>query len=414
MIGASDDHDRAILRFWAAPVTRENTGDTPSRGAENTMSVYDSLVGQEHVVEVLQRAVADPRSMTHAWLFTGPPGSGRSVAARAFAAALQCPNGGCGECRDCRQAMGGTHPDVTYVTTEKVIIDIREVRELVTTAARSASQGRWRIVVIEDADRMVERTSNVLLKAIEEPAERTVWLLCAPSLDDVMVTIRSRCRPIGLRIPPAGAVADLLVSRDGVDPAVALDAARAAQSHIGIAKRLATNPEAAERRRQLMSVPTSIRGVADAVLVAADLVDRAAESAAAVATERDAEEKAALMRTLGIEDGEKIPPQVRGQIRALEDDQKRRKTRVQRDVLDRTMVDLLSFYRDVATRLCGADVDLVNADMAADIDRIVSESNPEQNVRRIEAIQQARRRLEANVSPLLAVEAMCVALRPQG
>ena len=378
------------------------------------MSVFDALVGQEHVIEVLERAVADPRSMTHAWLFTGPPGSGRSVAARAFAAALQCERGGCGECRDCRQALNGTHPDITYVTTQKVIIDIREVRELVTIAARSASQGRWRIVVIEDADRMVERTSNVLLKAIEEPAEHTVWLLCAPSQDDVIVTIRSRCRPLALRIPPAEAVAELLVTRDGVEPAAALAAARAAQSHIGIAKRLATSPEAAERRRAIMAVPESIRGVADAMLIAAQLMERATEEAAAVATERDTSEKANLMRSLGIAEGDKIPPQIRGQIRALEEDQKRRVTRVQRDCLDRVMVDLLSFYRDVATRQLDAGVALVNEDVAASVAQIASGSSPEQTIRRIEAIQQARRRLDANVAPLLAVEAMCVGLRPQG
>lgn len=378
------------------------------------MSVFDALVGQEHVIEVLERAVADPRSMTHAWLFTGPPGSGRSVAARAFAAALQCERGGCGECRDCRQALNGTHPDITYVTTQKVIIDIREVRELVTIAARSASQGRWRIVVIEDADRMVERTSNVLLKAIEEPAEHTVWLLCAPSQDDVIVTIRSRCRPLALRIPPAEAVAELLVTRDGVEPAAALAAARAAQSHIGIAKRLATSPEAAERRRAIMAVPESIRGVADAVLIAAQLMERATEEAAAVATERDTSERAHLMRSLGIAEGDKIPPQIRGQIRALEEDQKRRATRVQRDCLDRVMVDLLSFYRDVATRQLDAGVALVNEDVAASVAQIASGSSPEQTIRRIEAIQQARRRLDANVAPLLAVEAMCVGLRPQG
>lgn len=378
------------------------------------MSVFDALVGQEHVIEVLERAVADPRSMTHAWLFTGPPGSGRSVAARAFAAALQCERGGCGECRDCRQTLNGTHPDVTYVTTDKVIIDIREVRELVTIAARSASQGRWRIIVIEDADRMVERTSNVLLKAIEEPAERTVWLLCAPSQDDVMVTIRSRCRPVALRIPPAEAVAELLVTRDGVDPATALAAARAAQSHIGIAKRLATNPEAADRRRAIMDVPGSIRGVADAVLVAARLMERASEEATAVATERDAAEKAALMRTFGIAEGDKIPPQLRSQIRTLQEDQKRRATRVQRDALDRVMVDLLSFYRDVAARQLGSRVELVNADFTSSVEQIAADSSSEQTLRRIEAIQQARRRLDANVAPLLAVEAMCVGLRPQG
>ena len=210
------------------------------------MSVWSSLVGQDHVVATLTQAVREPRAMTHAWLFTGPPGSGRSVAARAFAAALQCEEGtGCGTCKGCRMTLAGTHPDVTTVSTEKVVINIQEVRDLVATASRSASQGRWRIVIVEDADRMVERTSNVLLKSIEEPPEHTVWLLCAPSPDDVVVTIRSRCRQVGLRIPPAGAVARLLVERDGVDPGCHVHQRRGGRVRAG---RPAVEVRAGERR----------------------------------------------------------------------------------------------------------------------------------------------------------------------
>jgi len=379
------------------------------------VSVWDGLVGQEHVVETLRRAVADPRSMTHAWLFTGPPGSGRSVAARAFAAALQCEATppGCGTCKACRTAMNATHPDITNVSTEKVVIDIREVRELVATASRSASQGRWRIVIIEDADRMVERTSNVLLKSIEEPPEHTVWLLCAPSPDDVIVTIRSRCRQVNLRIPPADAVADLLVRRDGVDPGVAAIAARAAQSHVGMARRLATDPQARERRRRLLGIPTSIRGVGDAVLEAAVLVEGAAAEAKDVAARRDEGERAELLRALGIGDGP-VPPAARAQVRQLEEQQKKRGTRVQRDALDRSMVDLLAYYRDVLAVQFGSDVDLVNADLSAAIRDLAARSTPEQTLRRMDAIGEARTRLAGNVAPLLAVEAMLIALRPQG
>lgn len=378
------------------------------------MSVWDGLVGQDHVVEVLRQAVADPRAMTHAWLFTGPPGSGRSVAARAFAAALQCEQDppGCGTCKSCRMAMGATHPDVTTVSTEKVIIDIREVRELVATAARSASRGRWRIVIVEDADRMVERTSNVLLKSIEEPPEHTVWLLCAPSPDDVVVTIRSRCRNVGLRIPPAEAVAELLVQRDGVAPDAAAIAARAAQSHVGMARRLATDPDARERRRRLLRIPTSIRGVGDAVLEAAALVEDATAEAKDVAARRDDAERVDLLRALGIGDGP-IPPAVRAQLRQLEEQQKKRATRVQRDALDRAMVDLLAFYRDVLAVQFGSDVELVNADLGDSVRELAARSAPEQTLRRMDAIGEARTRLAGNVAPLLAVEAMLIALRPQ-
>jgi len=379
------------------------------------VSVWDELVGQEHVAELLRQAVADPRAMTHAWLFTGPPGSGRSVAARAFAAALQCSArpAGCGTCKSCRMAMAGTHPDVTTVSTEKVIIDIREVRELVTTAARSASQGRWRIVIVEDADRMVERTSNVLLKSIEEPPAYTVWLLCAPSPDDVVVTIRSRCRNVNLRIPPAAAVADLLVRRDGVAPEAAAVAARAAQSHVGMARRLATDPAARERRRRLLGIPLSIRGVGDAVLEAAALVDDATAEAKDVAARRDEAERAELLRTLGVAEGP-VPPAARAQLRQLEEQQKKRATRVQRDALDRAMVDLLAFYRDVIAVQLGSDVDLINADVEEAVRELAARSTPEQTLRRMDAIGEARTRLAGNVAPLLAVEAMLIALRPQG
>ena len=378
------------------------------------MSVWSSLVGQDHVVATLTQAVREPRAMTHAWLFTGPPGSGRSVAARAFAAALQCEEGtGCGTCKGCRMTLAGTHPDVTTVSTEKVVINIQEVRDLVATASRSASQGRWRIVIVEDADRMVERTSNVLLKSIEEPPEHTVWLLCAPSPDDVVVTIRSRCRQVGLRIPPAGAVARLLVERDGVDPATAEMAARAAQSHVGMARRLATDPDARERRRRLLAIPSSIRGVGDAVLQAAALVDGATAEAKAAGAQRDEEERAELLRMLGVGDGP-VPPAYRGQLRQLEEQQKRRATRAQRDHLDRAMVDLLAFYRDVVAVQLGAGVDLVNADVEEAVHALAARSTAEQTLRRMDAIGEARVRLAANAAPLLAVEAMLIALRPQG
>ena len=378
------------------------------------MTVWDEVVGQESAVAALQGAVANPVAMTHAWLITGPPGSGRSVAARAFAAALQCPQGGCGVCQACTTTLAGTHPDVTLLATEKVVITIDEVRDLIMTASRSPSGGRWRVIIIEDADRMAERTTNVLLKTIEEPPPHTVWVLCAPSVQDVLPTIRSRCRGVVLRVPPPQAVADLLVRRDGADPAVALSAARAAQSHVGLAKRLARDPAARERRTTVLSVARRIRGVGDAVLAAGELVDVAKAEALSATQERDAAEKAELLRTLGVGDGETLPPRLRSQLKQLEDDQKRRATRHQRDVLDRAMVDLLSLYRDVLVVQLGAEVDLVNAELADTVRSLAADSTPEQTVRRMDAIGVARTRLGGNVAPLLALEAMAIALRPQG
>ncbi|MFI6426023.1 DNA polymerase III subunit delta' [Promicromonospora sp. NPDC050880] len=378
------------------------------------MTVWDDVVGQETAVATLQGAVANPAAMTHAWLVTGPPGSGRSVAARAFAAALQCPQGGCGVCQACTTTMAGTHPDVTLLATEKVVITIDEVRDLIMTASRSPSGGRWRVIIIEDADRMAERTTNVLLKTIEEPPPHTVWVLCAPSVQDVLPTIRSRCRGVVLRVPPPQAVADLLVRRDGADPATALSAARAAQSHVGLAKRLARDAGARERRTAVLSIARRIRGVGDAVLAAGELVDVAKAEATSATQERDAAEKAELLRTLGVADGETLPPRLRSQLKQLEDDQKRRATRHQRDVLDRAMVDLLSLYRDVLVVQLGADVELVNAELAETVRSLAADSTPEQTVRRMDAIGVARTRLGGNVAPLLALEAMAIALRPQG
>jgi len=378
------------------------------------VSVWDDVVGQEPTVDVLRAAVADPNAMTHAWLLTGPPGSGRSNAARAFAAALQCRDGGCGFCHDCTTTLGGTHPDVTVVATEGVFIRAETVRPLVELAQRSPSQGRWRVIIVEDADRLNDTSGNALLKAIEEPAARTVWVLCAPSPQDVLVTLRSRSRALALRVPPVDAVAALLVSRDGIAPDVAVVAARAAQSHVGIARRLARDPQARERRDAVLSVATRIRGVGDAVLAAGDLVATAQADAKAATEERDAAERAALLHSLGAEGAATLPPAVRSQVKALEDEQKRRATRSQRDVLDRAMVDLLSLYRDVLVAQLGAQVELVNVEHADDVRRLAEQSTPEQTLRRMDAVGQARTRLAGNVAPLLAVEAMAIALRPQG
>ena len=378
------------------------------------MTVWDDVVGQPDAVAVLSRAATDPAAMTHAWLVTGPPGSGRSVAARAFAAALQCPEGGCGYCHACTTTLAGTHPDLRVVATEKVVIQIDEVRELIMTASRTPTSGRYRVIVVEDADRMAERTTNVLLKAIEEPPPHTVWVLCAPSAQDVLPTIRSRCRGVVLRVPPPEAVADLLVRRDGADPALALAAARAAQSHVGLARRLARDEGARERRSAVLEIARRIRGVPDAVLAAGELVEVAKAEALAATQERDAAERAELMRALGAGEGETLPPRLRSQLRQLEDDQKRRATRRQRDVLDGAMVDLLSLYRDVLVVQLGAAVELVNGEHAASVRALAADSTPEQTVRRMDAIGTARERLEGNVAPLLAIEAMAIALRPQG
>ena len=376
------------------------------------MTVWDDVVGQEPAVAVLQRAVTDPDAMTHAWLLTGPPGSGRSVAAKAFAAALQCPDGGCGTCHECRTALEGTHADVDVIATEGLSLKVDLVRDLVQLAARRPSVGRWRVIVLEDADRLGERAADALLKALEEPVERTVWILCAPSLEDVIITIRSRCRHVRLRTPPVEAVAALLVRRDGIDPAMATFAARAAQSHVGLARRLARDEGARIRRRDVIALAGKIRGVGDAIGAAADLEGIAKEEAGASSTERDVAEKARLMETLGADPSARTqPPQVRSQVAALEKDQKTRATRFVRDVIDRSLIDLLSIYRDALVVHTGASIGLVNQDMIEQVQHLAGVLSPERLLGCMDAIGTARERIDANVQPLLALEAMAISLQ---
>ncbi|MFW0774166.1 DNA polymerase III subunit delta' [Paenarthrobacter nitroguajacolicus] len=383
------------------------------------MSVWDDLQGQAPVVAQLKQAAQGGTGLTHAWLFTGPPGSGRSNAAKAFAAALNCEQDdvtmrGCGECAACHTILGETHSDVTFVRTEKVTITIDEARELVSKAGDRPATGRWRIIVVEDADRMAERTTNVLLKAIEEPTPRTIWMLCAPSPADVLVTIRSRCRPVSLRLPPASDVADLLVRRDGVERQLADRAARAAQSHIGIARRLARDADARQRRLDTVRIPLGLRGVTAAVMMAEKLVRIATEEANSSNDERDAAEKIALLASLGAPESGTLPPSMRSQVKQLEDDQKRRAKRSITDSLDRTLTDLLSFYRDVLIIQLGNAVELVNVELKSELEEYARHSTPETTLARMDAINKARVRITTtNVAPLLAVESMATSLIQQ-
>ena len=379
------------------------------------MTVFDALVGQESVVRVLSAvAAAGSDAMTHAWLFTGPPGSGRSVAARAFAAALQCPRGGCGSCHECHTALTGAHPDVNLVVPEGLHLKIGEARDIVAESFRAPTLGRWHITVIEDADRMEERTSNTLLKALEEPPPRGVFLLCAPTPDDLLPTIRSRCRLLTLRIPPYDAVAAQL-EREGHDGAVAAFAARAAQGHVGRARRLARDDEVKRRRREVLELPGQVATVGGCFTAAANLVDAAKEEASAVTDELDQAETAAMREAFGADTtargrGAARPRGAAAALSDLEQRQKSRATRTQRDALDRALIDLASFYRDVLVMQIQAPVDLVNVDVQRPAARIAETTSPESTLRRIEAILACREAIGTNVAPLLAVEAMTVAL----
>lgn len=387
------------------------------------MTVWDLVVGQLVVSSMRDAAreaatldvddQASSGAMTHAWLVTGPPGSGRSVMARAFAAALQCgePDPGCGQCRACRTAMAGSHPDVQLVATEAVALRVDLVRDLVRQASLRPAEGRWQVMVVEDADRLTEEAADALLLSVEEPPPRTVWVLCAPAVEDIPPTIRSRCRVVTLRTPPVDDVAAFLVA-EGIDPAMAAFAARAAQGHIGRARALATDEQARLRRGEVLRLPTRLGDVASALGAAAALLEAAEADASAHCDDLDSTENENLAAVIGT--GRARARGSAGMVKDLERSQKSRRTRVTRDFLDRALVDVLGFYRDVLRVQAGAADDLVNDEMRPSIQRLAVSSTPTMTGRRMAAVVEARESLAANAAPLLTLEAMALRLRDPG
>jgi DNA polymerase-3 subunit delta' len=383
-------------------------------------SVFNDLVGQSHIIEILQGAVAvsrteeDSQKMTHAWVFTGPPGSGRSSAAIAFAQALICPNNGCGTCRDCNAAKTHGHPDVEIITTEGLSIKVEEVRELLARVAWAPSMGGWRVVVMEDADRLTESAATALLKAIEEPGTRTVWLLCAPTLHDVLPTIRSRCRHLQLRTPSHEAVTNVLINRDHVEPRMAQFAARISQGHIGRAKYLATNVSVRGNRRTIMQLLLQLGSLAAAFQAAQTLVDLATTEANASSDKRDEKEIEKLQEAYGKgATGRSMATGGAKAVKELEKEQKSRSTREVRDSIDGALLDIATFYRDVMM-VQSANIDLViNTDMREQIENYAAKSSAHSTVKKISAIMAARTNIARNAAPLTTCEAlMCILAKP--
>jgi DNA polymerase III subunit delta' len=376
-----------------------------------TSSVWSSLVGQQHAIATLQRAVAG-HGMTHAWLFTGPPGSGRSNAAIAFAAALQCERGGCGECHACQTVLAGSHSDVSITRTETAVIKVDGIRDLVLRSALAPAQQRWQIMIVEDADRLNDSSGNALLKAIEEPSPRTLWLLCAPTVEDVLPTIRSRCRNVVLSTPSAAEVSGFLVSRHGIDPALAAYAARASQGHIGRARALAVDEGTRNRRREVVSIPAGLTSLGACMNAAANLVDIAKLETEAVGEQVNTREREELDAVFGSDRKARTSRSYKAALSQLTESQKQRGKRRTLDVVDRCLMDLISVYRDVIALQVGAPGDLVNEEMRGEIAGLARQSTPEQNLRRIDAVFAARdKMLEFQVPPLLALESMMLSLR---
>jgi DNA polymerase-3 subunit delta' len=383
-------------------------------------SVFDDLVGQEHIIEILKGAVAASRTgeesqeMTHAWLFTGPPGSGRSSAAVAFAQALICSNDGCGTCSDCNAAKTHGHPDVEIIRTEGLSIKVEEVRELLTRVAWAPSMGGWRVVVMEDADRLTESAANALLKAIEEPGTRTVWLLCAPTLHDLLPTIRSRCRHLQLRTPSLQAVTNVLVTRDKIAPAMADFAARVSQGHIGRARYLAKNENVRGNRARIMALPLQLNSLAAAFQAAQTLVELATNEANTSSDERDEKEIEKLQEAYGKgATGRGMATGGAKAVKELEKEQKSRSTRMVRDSIDGALLDIATFYRDVMMVQSGEADSMINTDMREAIESYAAKYPAHSTINKITAIMEARTNLSHSAAPLVTCEAlMCRLAKP--
>jgi DNA polymerase-3 subunit delta' len=387
-------------------------------------SIWDSLVGQDDIVTSLERAVVDAErrtrgepgpAMTHAWLFTGPPGSGRSTAAACFAAALVCPEGGCGVCQACRTAPLGGHPDVDMVRPEGVSYLVKEARALVMTSELSPAKSFWHVMVVEDADRLTDAAVNALLKSIEEPPPHTVWILCAPSVEDVLPTIVSRARHVALRTPSARDVADLLVERYAVDRAIAAFAARASQGHIGRAKALATDEHARLRRQDVLRIPLQLHDIPSCFMNAANLISAATEDAKAITDPIDEFEDEQLASAYGAGGDVRIKGQLKKSMDAAAKDlakrQKTRSTRTVRDQIDRALVDLMGLYRDVLLIQVDSGVPLINEEMRPQLTQLARQGVANDTGRRLRAISYARAQVQANVTPLLAMESLMIELK---
>ncbi len=379
------------------------------------MSVWNTIIGQKPVVDMLSRiAEGDPSHLAQSWLFCGPPGSGRSNVALAFAAALECPRHGCGECAVCRSVMAGNHPDVTVMATDKVTIGIDEVRNLVDKSEETPHTAPWHIIIITDVDRMLERTTNVLLKEVEEPAERTIWMLCAPSPQDVLPTIRSRTRLVTLAVPLTRDVAEFIEKDCGVDSRLAARCARLSEGHIGIARLYAMDDQALADRDELIVGVLGLRRVSDAVVLADALLANAEVQATATVDKAVEREKAEFRRINGLKAKDPIPTVIRSEWNAIgkKNDVKRRSTRIMRDVLDRSLNSIASIYRDVAVIQNGAEdaVGIVNLENRRALYDLAASIGRDDAVHRMELIARARRRLGGNGNPRLDFEALFCSL----
>lgn len=382
------------------------------------MSVWDGIVGQRSVIKTLEQAASDLSKTTQSWLFVGPEGVGRSRLALAFAAALECPDHGDGICTSCREVMAGISPDVTVLATDQVAIPIEDVRALVDSSEQMPSTGAWRIVIISDISRIAERATNVLLKEIEEPALRTIWILCAPSLQGVLPTILSRVRTVRLSLPSDEDVAHYLESategREPVPKNIARRAARLAQGNVDLAFRYASDPEAIACRDRLVEELLRTSSAFEATIFADKLVEWVQRQAQDAADEHVSRAQREFLEQQGYDSDNGRLAKMESAVRAQYDhlgaaaEKKRLATRLTRDMFDRILDDAASVYRDVEIVHAHAQdaIGLLNREQREAVVALAGSITRAEALDRVEAISIARRRLHGNGMLPLVFEAL--------
>lgn len=364
---------------------------------------------------------SDPRAMTHSWLFTGPPGSGRSNAALCFAAALLCPvapGEGCGNCESCRGIIGGQHQhtDLVFVCPQELSIGVDTVRGVVTAAAMRPTVAPWRVIIFDNADRLTDGAANALLKTVEEPTASTVMILCAPSDDpeDFSQTLRSRCRHLYVPAPSVGRIVEILTA-EGHSAADARLAAVTSLCHVGRARRLVTDSAAVSRRAMSINLAEDVFTGSGGFIAVTNVLKAVEKEAVESYAQADAAEVAKLENALGVgargKGTAKAQRDVKSALKDLEAQQKKRATRRTRDLLDLVLVDLAGVYRDAFMLKVGAQVALTHPDFAGLAGDIAARVSEEGLLACYDAIGVCRKRFRQNVSPAIALDGLIGRLR---
>jgi DNA polymerase III subunit delta' len=364
------------------------------------VSVWDEIVGHPEAVATLREAV-DGGRVTHAWLFTGPPGVGKVYVARVFAAALNCPDGGDGSCEVCRRVLRGVHPDVHLLEPEGDNLLVDDVRALREEASRSRHEGRMAVFILDEADRLTDAAANALLKVLEEPPPEVVFVLVARSTEALLATIPSRARMLSFATLPPATVTDALTADLGVSPEQATWAANASHGRLARARALLDDEPTRLRRASTLDLVERLAGglASDALAAATVIVDLADEVVAARRAQQ-AEELVELEEAFGTGRGT-------GTIRKrLETRHRRELRRLRFDAIRDAVADLLAAYRDLALLGAGGPPDrLIHADRAATFERLAAGVDPAAAIRAAGVLEEADRRLAIGVAPLLALEA---------